>query len=194
VLDMLIWVRLLLRLMALGCFLVAAALYLLVAHHAHLTCDRAAATCVLEETRPLRDVRVQTFPLSDVLDAGCQSAEWTASPQASTILKQARRPFNAGESGLWMSVGSTEGIPKYRVVLLTRSGIIPVTPHFVRDCAERDAITAVLDGRAAHGELDLGRWRDGLAVTLLPAGMGLALLVWAGRVTRSRDNRPSDKR
>ena len=183
---MLSWVRLLLRLMALGCFLLAPALYLLVAHHAHLNCDRAADKCVLEETRPLRDVRVQTFPLSDVLDAGCQSDEWMASPQASTILKQARRPFNPGESGLWVSVGSSGRIPKYRVVLLTRSGIIPVTPHFVRECAERDAITAVLDRRAAHGELDLGRWSEGLAATLLPAGMGVALLVWAGRVGKRR--------
>ena len=87
---MLIWVRLLLRLMALGCFLLAAAVYLLVAHHAHLTCDRATDKCVLEETRPLRDPRVQTLPLSDVLDASCQSDEWMASPQATTILKQAR--------------------------------------------------------------------------------------------------------
>jgi hypothetical protein len=183
---MLIWVRLLLRLMALGCFLLALAVYLLVAHHAHLTCDRATDKCVLEETRPLRDARVQTLPLSDVLDASCQSDEWIASPQASTILKQARRPFNPGESGLWVSVGSSGRVPKYRVVLLTRSGIIPVTPHFVRDCAERDAITDVLDGRAAHGELDLGRWSESLAVTVLPAGMGLALLVFAGRVGKRR--------
>jgi hypothetical protein len=179
---MLTWLRPLLRLMALGCFLIAPALYLLVAHHAHLTCDRAAGTCVLEETRPLRAVRVQTVPLADVLDAGCQADEWLASPQASTILKSARRPFNAGESGIWTTVGGGNPIPKYRVVLLTRSGIIPVTPHFVRDCANRDAITDVLDGRAAHGELDLGRWQEALAATVLPAGMGLALLVWAGRV------------
>jgi hypothetical protein len=183
---MLIWLRLLLRLMAVGCFLLAPALYLLVAHHAHLACDRATGKCVLEETRPLRDARVQTWPLSDVLDAGCQSDEWMASPQASTILKQARRPFNAGQSGLWVDVGGGVTIPKYRVVLLTRSGIVPVTPHFVRDCAARDAITDVLDGRAAHGELDLGRVSETLAVTLLPAGMGLALLVWAGHVGKPR--------
>jgi hypothetical protein len=183
---MLIWLRLLMRLMALGCFLVAAALYLLVAHHARVTCDRAAAQCVLTETRPLRDARVQTFPLADVLDATCQFDEWMASPQAATILKQAHRPFNAGESRLWVDTSGGPTIPKYRVVLLTRSGIIPVTPHFVRDCAEHDAINAVLDGRAAHGELDLGRWRDALLVTLLPAGMGLALLAWAPHVGKPR--------
>ena len=179
---MLTWLRLLLRLMALGCFLIAPALYLLVAHHAHLACDRAAGTCVLTETRPLRAARVQTVPISDVLDAGCQADEWLVSAQAPTILKNARRPFNAGSSGIWTTVGGGNQTPKYRVVLLTRGGIIPVTPHFVRDCANRDAITDVLDGRAAHGELDLGRWQETLAVIVLPVGMGLALLVWAGRV------------
>ena len=124
---MLSQLRLLLRLIAVGCFLIAPALYLLVAHHAHLTCDRAAGTCVLEETRPLRAVRVQTVPLADVLDAGCQSEDWMESPQAATILKNARRPFNAGASGVWETVGGGVQIPKYRVVLLTHGGIIPVT-------------------------------------------------------------------
>jgi hypothetical protein len=80
------------------------------------------------------------------------------------------------------------------VVLLTRNGIIPVTPSFVRDCANRDAIIDVLDRRAAHGELDLGTGWQALAVPVLPAGMGLALLVWAGRVGKSpADGAPSAK-
>jgi hypothetical protein len=184
--------KLILRLMALGCFLIAPALYLLVAHHAHLTCDRAAGTCVLEETRPLRAARVQTVHIGDVLDAGCQADEWHVSPQAATILKNARRPFNAGNAGVWETVGGGNPVPKYRVVLLTRGGIIPVTPSFVRDCANRDTIIDVLDGRAAHGELDLGRWQETLAVTALPAGMGVALLLWAGSVGKRRaDGAPS---
>jgi hypothetical protein len=108
---MLSQLRLLLRLIAIGCFLIAPALYLLVAHHAHLTCDGAAGTCVLEETRPLRAARVQTVPISDVLDAGCQADEWLVSPQASTILKNAHRPFNAGASGVWMTVGAAIRFP-----------------------------------------------------------------------------------
>jgi len=40
--------------------------------------------------------------------------------------------------------------------------------------------------------LDLGRWQETLAVTVLPAGMGAALLVWAGRVGKRRaDGAPS---
>ena len=66
---MLTSVRLLLRLMAVGCFLIAPVFYLLLAHHNHLTCDRAAGSCVLEEKRPLRDPHVQTFAIADVLDA-----------------------------------------------------------------------------------------------------------------------------
>ena len=178
--------RLLLRLMALGCFLIAPALYLLVAHHAHLVCDRTAATCVLEETRPLRAAQVQTVPIADVLDAGCQADEWLVSPKAAAILKTAHRPFNAGNAGVWETVGGGSPVPKYRVVLVTRNGIIPVTPSYVRDCANRDAIIDVLDGRAAHGELDLGRWQDTLAVTLLPAGLGLALFAWSGSVGKRR--------
>jgi hypothetical protein len=189
---MLSHLRLLLRLVALGCFLIAPVLYLLVAHHAHLSCDRAAETCVLEETRPLRAPRVQTVPIADVLDAGCQADEWLVSAQAPTILKNARRPFNAGAAGVWETVGGGNPIPKYRVVLVTRSGIIPVTPSFVRDCANRDAIIDVLDRRAAHGELDLGTGWQILAVPVLPAGMGLALLVWAGRVgKRPAEGAPS---
>ena len=191
---MLSQLRLLLRLVALGCFLVAPALYLLVAHHAHLSCDRAAGTCVLEETRPLRAARVQTVPISDVLDAGCQADEWLVSPKASTILKMpaARSTLERPASGRpW---GAAIWFPEYRVVLLTRSGIIPVTPSFVRDCANRDAIIDVLDGRAAHGELDLGTGWQALAVPVLPVGMGLALFVWAGRVgKRPAELAPSAK-
>jgi hypothetical protein len=67
-----------------------------------------------------------------------------------------------------------------------------VTPSFVRDCANRDAIIDVLDRRAAHGELDLGTGWQVLAVPVLPAGMGLALLVWAGRVgKRPAEGAPS---
>jgi len=179
---MLTSVRLLMRLMALGCFLIAPVFYLLLSHHNHLACDRAAGTCVLEETRPLRDARVRTFPLSEVLDAGCQSDETMPSPKASEILKNARRPFNGGAAGLWVTGASGAETPSYRPVLLTRSGIFPVTPDFAKDCADRGAIIDVLDGRAPHGEMDMGRWWHGVAAMLLPVGTGLALLAWAARL------------
>jgi hypothetical protein len=178
--------KLILRLLALGCLLIAPLLYLLVAHHAHLVCDRAAATCVLEETRPLRAVQVQIVQLPDVLDAGCQADEWHVSPKAPEILKNGRRPFNAGNAGVWETIGGGNEVPKYRVVLLTKTGIIPVTPSFVRDCANRDAIIDVLDGRSAHGELDLGRWQETLTVTVLPVGLGVALFLWSGSAGKRR--------
>jgi hypothetical protein len=174
--------RWLLRLAGLFCFLVAGAVYLLLAHHADLTCDRAAGRCVLTETRPLRAVRVQTFPLPEVLDVVCQSSEWTPSSKSAEILKQARRPFDAGHAGVWESIGGHDEKPKFRVVLLTQGGVVPVTPHFVGDCAPRDAVTDVLDGRTTRGELSVGRWRDFAAATVLPIGFGLALFAFsAGR-------------
>jgi hypothetical protein len=179
---MLTSVRLLLRLMAVGCFLIAPVFYLLLAHDNHLTCDRATGSCVLEEKRPLRDPHVQTFAIADVLDANCQSDAWMASPQAAAILKQARRPFNASQSGIWVSGPSGEDIPRFRPVLLTRGGIFPVTPDYAKDCMERGAITDVLEGRSTHGEMDLGRGWGGLVAMLLPVGTGIALLAWAGRL------------
>jgi hypothetical protein len=126
---------------------------------------------------------VQSFPLAEIVDVGCQCDSCQVSSQAATILKQAHRPFNAGNAGLWVRVGGSSDVPQFRAVVITRSGVVPVTPHYVgRVCPKVDVFDAVLDRRSSHAELDLGRWRDALLVTLMPAGMGAALLVWAGRV------------
>src|SRR5215831_18138982 len=180
-------VRLLLRLMALGCFVLTPGFYLLLQKHVHLTCDRGSGKCVLEERRPLRDPAIQTFLLPDVIDAACQNKDWAPSPEAATILKSARRPFNPGEAGVWHKVGETSGEehPSFRVVLLTHGGIVPVSPHYDKDC-KPEAITAVLSGHSAHGEMDEGKWWDGLAAAVLPAGTGLALLVWSFRIGKPR--------
>lgn len=180
-------VRLITRLMAIPCFLLAPVLYLLVAHQARVECDRTADKCVLEETRPLRNPQVQTIALADVLDAGCQLSSWIESPQSATVLKQGRRPFNPGEAGVWQILGdNNDPNPTFRLVLYTRGGIVRVQHHFVKECPNRDAVTQVLNGHAAHGELQVGQWSDAWLVSSVPAVFGLALLMWAPYIGKPR--------